>query len=94
MKIIRTTPPAGSVSSNNGTRAYTPPSRISDTAYLLPYKATPRDSIDADGLPVEYIICWEEFQEGDSLGRMPCFCLFHEVCIAMSKHQPVTNLYI
>lgn len=45
------------------------------------YKATEKDCQDEDGDPQECIICFEEFQEGDEMGRMECLCKFHKACI-------------
>ncbi|KAF7190484.1 Zinc finger FYVE domain-containing protein 21, partial [Pseudocercospora fuligena] len=44
-------------------------------------KATEKDCIGADGEPQECIICFEEFEEGDELGTMECWCKFHRDCI-------------
>lgn len=45
------------------------------------YKATEKDCMAEDGEPAECIICFEEFQPGDEMGRMECLCKFHRMCI-------------
>jgi hypothetical protein len=46
---------------------------------MLTYTATEKDCIGEDGEPWECVICFEEFAEGDRMGRLECFCRFHEV---------------
>lgn len=45
------------------------------------YKATEKDCVDESGEAVECVICFEEFQPGDEMGRMECLCKFHRGCI-------------
>lgn len=45
------------------------------------YKATEKDCMTEDSEPQECVICFEEFQPGDEMGRMECLCKFHRVCI-------------
>lgn len=45
------------------------------------YRATEKDCINAEGDAQECIICFEEFQPGDEMGRMECWCKFHRLCI-------------
>ena len=45
------------------------------------YRANEKDCVTEDGEPVECVICFEEFQPGDEMGRMECLCKFHRVCI-------------
>jgi hypothetical protein len=45
------------------------------------YLATEKDCTTGDGEPQECVICFEEFQAGDELGRMECLCKFHRACI-------------
>lgn len=45
------------------------------------YKATEKDCTTEDGEPQECVICFEEFQPGDEMGRMECLCKFHRGCI-------------
>jgi hypothetical protein len=43
------------------------------------FKASEKDCIGAGGEERECIICLEEFEVGDRLGLLECFCIFHEV---------------
>ncbi|KAK0306550.1 hypothetical protein LTR54_013192 [Friedmanniomyces endolithicus] len=45
------------------------------------YTATEKDCLDSSGETQECVICFEEFQPGDELGRMECLCKFHRACI-------------
>lgn len=45
------------------------------------YKATEKDCTNEEGEAQECVICFEEFQPGDEMGRMECLCKFHRVCI-------------
>ena len=45
------------------------------------YKATEKDCQTEDGEPQECVICFEEFEPGDEMGRMECLCKFHRHCI-------------
>ncbi|EME45991.1 hypothetical protein DOTSEDRAFT_70113 [Dothistroma septosporum NZE10] len=45
------------------------------------YKATEKDCQDEAGDSQECVICFEEFEPGDEMGRMECLCKFHRVCI-------------
>lgn len=45
------------------------------------YRATEKDCLGADGEPQECVICFEEFEPGDEMGRMECLCKFHRLCI-------------
>jgi hypothetical protein len=46
---------------------------------LFPFIATEKDCIDADGEEEECIICFEEYEAGDKMARLVCWCKFHEV---------------
>lgn len=48
---------------------------------MVPYKATEKDCTDEDGEQAECVICFEEFEAGDDMGRLVCWCKFHEVCL-------------
>jgi hypothetical protein len=48
---------------------------------MVLYKATEKDCIGDDGEGVECVICFDEFEAGDSMGRLVCWCKFHEGCI-------------
>ncbi|KAK4504247.1 hypothetical protein PRZ48_005163 [Zasmidium cellare] len=45
------------------------------------YRATEKDCTTEEGEPQECVICFEEFEEGDEMGRMECLCKFHRACI-------------
>ncbi|KAI9697174.1 MAG: hypothetical protein M1820_007910, partial [Bogoriella megaspora] len=44
---------------------------------MLVYTATEKDCVDANGEALECVICFEEFEEGDEMGRLECLCKFH-----------------
>ncbi|KAF2669288.1 FYVE-domain-containing protein [Microthyrium microscopicum] len=48
---------------------------------MLVYTATEKDCMGEDGLPQECVICLEEFEDGDEMGRLACLCKFHRKCI-------------
>jgi hypothetical protein len=48
---------------------------------MLPFTATEKDCVDAEGGEAECIICFEEYEAGDRMARLVCWCKFHEVCI-------------
>lgn len=48
---------------------------------MLVYYATEKDCFDESGEPQECVICFEEFQSGDEMGRLECLCRFHRTCI-------------
>lgn len=48
---------------------------------MLVYHATEKDCFDENGDPQECVICFEEFQAGDEMGRLECLCRFHRTCI-------------
>lgn len=45
------------------------------------YRATEKDCTTEDGEPQECVICFEEFEAGDEMGRLECLCKFHRDCI-------------
>jgi hypothetical protein len=47
---------------------------------MLVYKATEKDCVGEDGEVAECVICFEEFETGDEMGRLECLCRFHRVC--------------
>jgi hypothetical protein len=51
---------------------------------LFPYTATEKDCLDDEGKEAECVICFEEFEVGDRLARLACWCRFHEVCDSCS----------
>ncbi|KAK4542877.1 hypothetical protein LTR36_006066 [Oleoguttula mirabilis] len=62
-----------------------PPNRPRTTSYrprgMALYRATEKDCTTEDGEPQECVICFDEFQPGDEMGRMECLCKFHRACI-------------
>jgi hypothetical protein len=44
---------------------------------VFPYKASEKDCVD----DAECTICLEEFEVGEEMGRLECFCRFHLRCI-------------
>lgn len=52
---------------------------------MLVYRATEKDCVGAldDGTvgPQECVICFEEFSEGEEMGRLECLCKFHRVSL-------------
>lgn len=48
---------------------------------MLVYHATEKDCFNEDGDSQECVICFEEFQPGDEMGRLECLCRFHRTCI-------------
>ena len=56
------------------------------TSGMVTYYATEKDCIGSgsdgsDGKAQECIICFEEFEPGDEMGRLECLCKFHRKCI-------------
>ncbi|KAH8602589.1 FYVE zinc finger-domain-containing protein [Bisporella sp. PMI_857] len=58
-------------------RAATSPPRAYRHTGMIPYKATEKDCVD----DAECTICLEEFEVGNEMGRLECFCRFHLHCI-------------
>ena len=51
------------------------------TAGMVVYLATEKDCVGDDGEgEAECVICFEEFEVGDEMGRLECLCKFHKVC--------------
>ena len=46
---------------------------------MLKYMATEKDCSGEDGLNQECVICLEDFEVGDEMGRLECLCKFHKV---------------
>ena len=46
---------------------------------MVPYVATEKDCTDEEGNEAECVICFEEFEAGDKMARLVCWCKFHEV---------------
>jgi hypothetical protein len=58
---------------------------------MLVYRATEKDCVAEDGTEAECVICFEEFEPGDEMGRLECLCRFHRVSpirsvLAQLKH--------
>ncbi|EOA86699.1 hypothetical protein ACJQWK_08898 [Exserohilum turcicum] len=48
---------------------------------MFPYIATEKDCVDDEGRQAECTICLEDFEAGDRMARLVCWCKFHESCI-------------
>ncbi|KAK6539480.1 hypothetical protein TWF694_009703 [Orbilia ellipsospora] len=54
---------------------------------MVVYTATAKDTLPsgndakADDEKAECVICFEEFEEGDQIARLECFCRYHKKCI-------------
>jgi hypothetical protein len=60
------------------------PNRMAHAARgMFPFIATEKDCVDAEGNEEECIICFEEYEAGDKMARLVCWCKFHEVCICL-----------
>lgn len=55
------------------------PRRVTATNRMLVYQATEKDCVGEEGEAQECVICFEEFEEGDEMGRLLCLCKFHRV---------------
>ncbi|KAI1131742.1 hypothetical protein F5Y10DRAFT_232986 [Nemania abortiva] len=55
----------------------TPPPRTTRRTRMFPYVATEKDCAQE----AECTICLEEFEVGDQMARLECFCRFHRLCI-------------
>jgi len=63
-------------------------SRMSHAARgMFPYVATEKDCVDDDGRQAECTICLEDFEAGDKMARLVCWCKFHEVCELASEFE-------
>ena len=78
--------PTHSYSTNDASGPSTPPAQRPRARSYRPrgmalYRATEKDCTNEDDEPQECVICFEEFQPGDEMGRMECLCKFHRSCI-------------
>lgn len=48
---------------------------------MVRFKATEKDCVGADGATQECTICMEEYEIGQSLVRLECFCKYHKDCL-------------
>ncbi|KAI0107621.1 hypothetical protein GGR51DRAFT_516235 [Nemania sp. FL0031] len=63
----------------------TPPPRTIRRTRMFPYVATEKDCAHE----TECTICLEEFEVGDHMARLECFCRFHRACIdSWFVHHP------
>lgn len=58
---------------------------------MLVYHATEKDCVGEDQEPQECVICFEEFDEGDEMGRLECLCKFHRVSLCTHHLQPTVT---
>ncbi|KAF2230273.1 hypothetical protein EV356DRAFT_346818 [Viridothelium virens] len=56
------------------------PRRQTGTRMLI-YRASEKDCVDEGGGSQECVICFEEFEDGQEMGRLECLCKFHRTCI-------------
>ncbi|CAN9248053.1 unnamed protein product [Alternaria alternata] len=71
---------------NGGEGASNLQNRMSHAARgMFPYVATEKDCVDEEGRVVECTICLEDFEAGDKMARLVCWCKFHEVCLTLSE---------
>ncbi|PSN64956.1 hypothetical protein BS50DRAFT_601498 [Corynespora cassiicola Philippines] len=71
----------GMSTAGNGEGASTGNRLIYAARGMVDYIATEKDCFDEDGDQAECIICFEEFEQGDRMSRLACWCKFHEACI-------------
>lgn len=53
----------------------------SAVARMVEFKATEKDCLGEDGQIAECTICMEDYEVGQQLARLECFCKFHKTCI-------------
>jgi hypothetical protein len=71
---------------NGGEGASNLQNRMSHAARgMFPYVATEKDCVDEEGRVAECTICLEDFEAGDKMARLVCWCKFHEVCLTLSE---------
>lgn len=59
----------------------TSPHLPSAVARMVEFKATEKDCLGEDGQIAECTICMEDYEVGQRLARLQCFCKFHKTCI-------------
>ncbi|KAF2110986.1 FYVE zinc finger-domain-containing protein [Lophiotrema nucula] len=69
--------PAGALGNGEGSSHRVSLSQLT----MFPYVATEKDCVDEDGRTAECVICLEDFEAGDKMSRLACWCKFHEKCI-------------
>ncbi|RVD86812.1 uncharacterized protein DFL_005068 [Arthrobotrys flagrans] len=86
----RSTPPSQDQTQTPGherSRRNTASNRAGGSGRMVVYTATEKDTFamgndaEADGQKAECVICFEEFEAGDSIARLECFCRYHKKCI-------------
>jgi hypothetical protein len=50
---------------------------------MFAFIATEKDCVDAEGEEEECVICFEEYESGDRMARLVCWCKFHEVSLSL-----------
>jgi len=84
---LSTSLPAPVAISSSMPSSSTPPARVIP-AQMLRFTATEKDCIavsipgEEEPQPQECSICMVEYEVGDHLARLECWCKFHEECIA------------
>ncbi|KAK6522601.1 hypothetical protein TWF281_002039 [Arthrobotrys megalospora] len=69
-------------------RRNTASNRAGGSGRMVVYTATEKDTFamgndaEADGQKAECVICFEEFEAGDVIARLECFCRYHKKCIS------------
>jgi hypothetical protein len=48
---------------------------------MITFVASEKDCMGSDGNAQECSICMEEYDVGDELARLECWCKFHKTCI-------------
>lgn len=48
---------------------------------MVEFKATEKDCVGTDGAAQECTICMEDYEIGQALVRLECFCKYHQGCI-------------
>jgi hypothetical protein len=85
-ETVQPTGGGGSGSSSSDTRPRASSSVLATTPTvarqrMLVYHAKEKDCFDEEGQAQECVICFEEFEVGDEMGRLECLCKFHRACI-------------
>ena len=52
------------------------------TLHMIVFGASEKDCVGGDGSVQECSICMEEYDVGDELARLECWCKFHRACIS------------
>lgn len=58
------------------------PDLPSAVARMVEFKATEKDCLGDNGQIAECTICMEDYEVGQQLARLQCFCKFHKTCIS------------